>query len=126
MKIFTSKSQKFGEIGEQYAKKYLINNGYIIFDTNFTRKFGEIDVITIKESHVDYFEVKSMSAMSLINARDNLAKQKIQKLIRICGFHFTEIMKSKNYKTFSIHALLVKISHETKSVEIELLKNINI
>ena len=58
MKIFTSETQKIGEIGEEVACKYLINKGFTVLERNFTRKAGEIDIIATKEWELHFFEVK--------------------------------------------------------------------
>lgn len=41
------------------ALKYLEKNGYEILDRNFYTKFGEIDIIGIKEKEIIFFEVKT-------------------------------------------------------------------
>jgi len=59
MKKFTSKSQKIGQIGENVASKYLIKHGFSIIDRNYTRKWGEIDIIAKKNNRIHFIEVKS-------------------------------------------------------------------
>lgn len=44
-KVFTSKSQQVGELGENIAVKYLEKKGYKILERNFTTRIGEIDII---------------------------------------------------------------------------------
>lgn len=61
MKKFTSDSQKIGEIGEDVACKYLIKKGYLVLERNYTRKWGEIDIIAQKDSKLYFIEVKSRS-----------------------------------------------------------------
>ena len=50
-----------GRLGEETAKKYLVNNGYTILHTNFHSKFGEIDIIAEKDSMLVFIEVKTRS-----------------------------------------------------------------
>ena len=61
MKVFTSETQKIGEIGEEIACKYLINKGFTVIERNFTRKAGEIDIVAKKGNEIHFFEVKSVS-----------------------------------------------------------------
>ena len=49
MKNFTSKSQKIGKIGEDIAAKFLMKHGFSVLDRNYTKKWGEIDIIAQKE-----------------------------------------------------------------------------
>ena len=44
-KVFTSKTQKRGETGENIAVFYLERQGFKIIDRNYTVKAGEIDII---------------------------------------------------------------------------------
>src|SRR3989344_3890108 len=60
-KVFTSKTQKIGEIGENLAIKFLMKHGFTILDRNYTKKWGEIDIVAEKESKIHFVEVKSVS-----------------------------------------------------------------
>jgi putative endonuclease len=65
MKNFTSKSQKIGELGEDIACMFLMKHGFNIVERNYTRKWGEIDVIAIKNNILYFIEVKSKSVSNL-------------------------------------------------------------
>lgn len=60
-KIFTSDSQKIGEIGEKVAAQFLMKHGFTILDRNHTKKWGELDVIAEKEGRLYFIEVKSVT-----------------------------------------------------------------
>ena len=64
-KVFTSKSQKIGEIGEDIACKFLVKQGFDIIERNFTRKCGEIDIVAKKNKKIHFIEVKSVSRENL-------------------------------------------------------------
>lgn len=61
MKIFTSKKQKIGLVGEEFAKMFLVKQGFSIIDTNFSSRFGEIDIIGVKNTRIYFFEVKTLT-----------------------------------------------------------------
>jgi putative endonuclease len=61
MKNFTSKNQKIGELGEDIACKYLEKQGFLVKERNYTKKWGEIDIIATKEGKLYFIEVKSVS-----------------------------------------------------------------
>lgn len=61
MKKFTSKSQKIGELGEDVACKYLEKQGFYVLERNYTKKWGEIDIIAKKDDKLYFIEVKSVS-----------------------------------------------------------------
>ena len=64
-KIFTSKTQKIGEIGEKTAVRFLMKHGFYILDKNYTKKWGEIDIIAKKSNKLYFIEVKSISCDNL-------------------------------------------------------------
>jgi len=51
---------KVGDLGEGMAAEFLQNNGFTILETNFNRKWGELDLVTTK-NHKDiiFVEVKT-------------------------------------------------------------------
>ena len=60
-KVFTSKSQKTGELGENLAETYLKKKGYRIIERNYTIPQGEIDIIAKEGNDLIFIEVKSIS-----------------------------------------------------------------
>ena len=60
-KVFTSKSQKTGELGESLAEKYLKKKGYRIIERNYTIPQGEIDIIAKEGNDLIFVEVKAIS-----------------------------------------------------------------
>lgn len=55
-----SKKSK-GQQGEQLIARYLQSQGYTINAINYTKRFGEIDIIAQKDSLVAFVEVKTRS-----------------------------------------------------------------
>jgi Holliday junction resolvase-like predicted endonuclease len=64
-KVFTSETQKTGEIGENIATRFLMKHGFSILDRNYTKKWGEIDIIAEKSNKLHFIEVKSVSRETL-------------------------------------------------------------
>jgi putative endonuclease len=64
-KIFTSKSQKTGELGETIVVNYLLGKGFSVLERNYTKKWGEIDIVAKKGSMLHFIEVKSKSVLDL-------------------------------------------------------------
>jgi len=60
-KIFTSETQKIGEVGENIAERFLVKHNFLILDRNYTKKWGEIDIIAEKGNKLYFIEVKSVS-----------------------------------------------------------------
>lgn len=66
-KVFTSEKQKIGEIGENIAIKFLMKRNFSILDRNYTKKWGEIDIVAEKKNKLYFIEVKSVSRETLDN-----------------------------------------------------------
>ena len=64
MKNFTSDSQKIGQLGEDMACTFLMKHGFSILERNYTKKWGEIDIIAKKEDKIYFIEVKSKKVIS--------------------------------------------------------------
>jgi len=60
-KIFTSEAQKMGEIGENIAVRFLMKHNFSILDRNYTKKWGELDIVAEKNEKLYFIEVKSVS-----------------------------------------------------------------
>ncbi len=61
MKIFTSEKQKIGLLGEQFAEMFLVKHGFSIIDRNFSNRFGEIDIVAMKDSRIYFLEIKTLT-----------------------------------------------------------------
>ncbi len=70
MKKFTSNSQKIGKLGEDIASKFLMKHGFTVLERNYTKKWGEIDIVAKKDNKYYFVEVKSVSCVTLPNFKD--------------------------------------------------------
>ncbi len=68
-----------GDIAEDKAYIFLIKNDFEVFERNFYTRFGEIDLIAIKDGVLHFVEVKS--SISFESAINNISKKKIDRII---------------------------------------------
>ena len=52
-------SRQKGDFAEDRAIDYLQEQGFLVIDRNFSSRFGEIDIIAIKDKVLHFVEVKS-------------------------------------------------------------------
>jgi putative endonuclease len=52
-------NKNIGRIGEEMARHYLQDHGYILLKQNFTTHWGELDLIMQKENKIIFVEVKT-------------------------------------------------------------------
>ncbi|MEK7607778.1 MAG: YraN family protein [Patescibacteria group bacterium] len=95
MKNFSSETQKKGEIGESIACTYLMRNGFEVLDRNYTRKWGEVDIIALKQGILHFIEVKSVTRENFdknlnIRPEDQMHAWKQRKLARTIELYINE------------------------------------
>lgn len=73
-------SREKGNKAEELAKKYLYDNGFEIVEQNFYSRFGEIDIIALKDKTLHFIEVKS--AENYEKAIQNITPKKLSRLIK--------------------------------------------
>ncbi len=71
-----TEKQKIGKIGEDCACEYLEKNGYKVLDRNYSRKWGELDIVAKKDKKIHFVEVKSVSRV-ISDSRDNFISSQI-------------------------------------------------
>jgi len=106
-KVFTSKTQKIGELGEKVAIEYLKRKGYQIKETNFTCRMGEIDIIafspvSVSDKHetLCFIEVKAVTRekMEKYNwkPQQNFHQQKLGKMLKTVQYYLYKNREVKN------------------------------
>ncbi len=126
-KVFTSKTQKRGELGEEIACKYLISKGFEIMERNYTLKVGEIDIVVKKGKVVHFIEIKSSIGSfgdignSLYRPEENLHPKKLSRLYRTVEIY---VMDKNVLNDWQIDLLTIYIDPITKKAKVELFEKI--
>lgn len=81
-------SRKKGNIAEEAACKFLFENGYTIVEKNFYSRFGEIDIIAVKDEVLHFIEVKSGADYE--HAIQNITPSKISKIIKTAQIYMSK------------------------------------
>ena len=130
-KIFTSKTQKTGEIGENIAVKFLMKHNFIILNRNYTKKWGEIDIIAEKFNKLYFIEVKSMfspnkvthETLDLYNPEDNMHPWKLKRLSRTIQTYLLS-EKISDEKEWQVNLLVVFLDIKNKKAKIKVVNDI--
>lgn len=134
-KVFTSKTQKTGQLGEKIASKYLKNKNFLILDNNYSRKWGEIDIIALKDNITHFIEVKTVAVSYetvlkdvsreknyYIKPEENMTFQKYKKLEKAVGSYVGE----KGLEgEFQIDLLTVYLDESRKEAHIKVFEKIS-
>ncbi|MCX6747526.1 MAG: YraN family protein [Candidatus Nomurabacteria bacterium] len=142
-KVFTSKTQQTGEIGENIAVKFLVKHGYSILERNYTKKWGEIDVIAQKEGKLYFVEVKSVSRLTLpsfvtretsennvihetndeYRPEDNMHPWKLKRLSRTIQTYLASSKASEDLE-WQVDLLVVYLNLKDKKAKVKVIKDI--
>jgi len=129
MKNFTSNSQKIGELGEGVACKFLVKSGFSILERNYTKKWGEIDIIAQKKDKRYFIEVKSkqVKSMDLISyetnrPEENMHKWKIERLRRVVETYL--ISKRAGCTDWQFDLLIVYLDLNKRLARVRVVDNI--
>ena len=104
-----------GDEAEKKASIFLKNCGFKIVEKNYyAKKFGEIDIIAIKDDIYHFVEVKSGDTFEPVF---NITNSKLRKIKNSLHFY----LKTKNLDVpFCVDAIIIKNNH------IDFLENITI
>jgi putative endonuclease len=120
-KLFTSKTQTLGHLGEHLAVRYLLAEEFEIIDTNITYSFGEIDILAKKEDELYFFEVKAGKRENNFQPAQNFTTKKIRRIsLAVQNYLYV------NQTNLSVHVagLVVLISTYEKEASVELFENL--
>ena len=128
-KVFTSKNQRTGEIGEHVAARYFASKGFEIIERNYTKRCGEIDIIARKRNKTHFIEVKSIKVFdaqlrtenSGYRPEENMHFAKQQKLRRTIQTYLGEIGLKGEWQ---FDLAVVYIGDELKEARVKILENI--
>jgi len=132
-KVFTSKTQKTGEIGENIATRFLVKHDFLILNRNYTKKWGEIDIVAEKADKLYFIEVKSVSKYDLNNVthetmdqyhpEDNMHPWKLKRLSRTIQTYLLS-EKIPDEKEWQVDLLVVFLDIESKKAKIKVVNDI--
>ncbi|KKQ21299.1 MAG: hypothetical protein US45_C0011G0007 [Candidatus Nomurabacteria bacterium GW2011_GWA1_37_20] len=131
-KVFTSEKQKIGEIAENIAVRFLVKQDFLILDRNYTKKWGEIDIIAEKTNKLYFIEVKSVSretldsvtyeTMDQYKPEDNMHPWKLKRMARTIQTYL--LSKNLDEKEWQVDLLVVFLSLKDKNAKIKVVNDI--
>lgn len=95
-------SRTKGLLAEELACQFLVAQGCALLERNFHCRFGEIDIIALKEGVLHFVEVKSAERSEPIYAITPSKLQKIQKSVQVY------LQRTQTTLDFCIDALIIK------------------
>ncbi len=114
--------KEIGNKNEKLAQKYLQENNYQILKTNFSTRFGEIDIIAQKDEFLVFIEVRSKSYTYFGKPFETVNKNKIQKIVKTAQVFISENnLKNLNIRFDVISIINGKINHIESAFDLDFL-----
>ena len=78
-------NKKIGNLGENMASMFLVKHGFDVLDRNYSKKWGEIDIVAKKDNVFHFVEVKSVVSCGTTEYRpeENVHYWKLKRLARV-------------------------------------------
>ena len=117
-----------GNAGERAACTFLENKGFKIVARNYLRKWGELDIVAVKDNVLHFFEVKSVTAdfsagLDSHRPEDNVHGLKVKRLRRMIETYLEEEGNGLDSQ-FSFHILCVFMDMKSRKARIEWMENV--
>ena len=117
--------KKIGALGENMACRFLVKHGFKILDRNYSKKWGEIDIVAEKDKIFRFIEVKSIVSYETDRYRpeENVHYQKLKRLSRVIQTYLLD--KKVSYETeWQIDIMAVFLDLENKKAKFRFMENI--
>lgn len=111
---------KSGVWGELFTARYLRDNGFKIITSNYSCRFGEIDIIAMKDDIIGFVEVKTRAQDSENRPMEAVDEEKQNKM-RMTADSFLSYSGLKNATRFDVCE--VWLNEEQKLVKLNYIPN---
>ena len=118
-------NRKTGDKGEDIACFYLQKQGFLIQERSHLRKWGEIDIIAVKDGIQHFNEVKSVidKGNTTYRPEENVHELKQRKLRRVIQTYLNENKYGTDVE-FKFHVIVVKMNIRTGESNVEMIENV--
>lgn len=128
----SGQKNKIGAHGEKLAENWLKKQGFSILDTNYLKKWGEIDIVAHETGKIHFVEVKTVSyetkeelnravSHGTWRPEENVHFKKIQRLNRTIESWLSE---NKSKSDWQIDVIAIRMVPREKFATIKYIPNI--
>lgn len=114
-------NRETGRLGENFARKYLLEKGYSILQQNYSTKYGEIDIIAKDGTLIVFIEVKTRRGISFGYPREAVDKHKQIKIKNMAELYILSKKLTDIPMRFDVIEVFLDENYNAKSIS--LLKN---
>ena len=110
---------RFGDWGEEYARRFLEKKGYLIIEAKYRGKYGEIDLVAWEGECLVFVEVKSRRTRAFGRPEESVTAAKQQKLVQSAQ----EYVQEKGYEDREWRIDVVGIEAGGARPRVQLIRN---
>lgn len=103
--------KELGNFGENYVSGYLKNSGFKIIDRNYHTKYGEIDIIAIKDGKIHFVEVKTRRSLLFGTPEEAYSIKKQKRIIKTALTYLVENNLRQHFQ-IDLIALIINEKNE--------------
>lgn len=104
-----------GKKAEDYAISLLKKTSYKVLDRNFHSRFGEIDIIAIKDGVLIFVEVKARWSAKFGTPEEAVTPGKIQKIVKTAQYYYMTHKNLPEKQRIEVVALEINGGNVTSS-----------
>lgn len=117
-----------GGLGEKLATRFLREQGFKIVETNYRKKWGEIDIIAEKSDILHFVEVKATATVSQetndeYRPEENIRLWKKQRMARAIKTYLLD-RKISDEKEFEIDVIALNLDFLSRKAKIRWVQNV--
>ncbi len=94
-----------GRLGERLARKYLLDKGYEILESNYRNRLGEIDIIALHKGILVFIEVKTRTNIKYGYAYEAVNSRKQSKIMKTSMVY----IKSRGYGDMQLRYDIIEV-----------------
>jgi putative endonuclease len=83
----SNQRQRLGKLGEDLATQYLIKNHYQVIGRNFKARYGELDIIAIKDNVLVFVEVKTRIGERFGKPEEAVTPWKLREVVKTAEYY---------------------------------------
>lgn len=81
------RKKALGKKGENFASDYLRKHGYRVIDRNFQKRYGELDIICVKDKTLIFVEVKTRIGHTFGKPEEAVTPRKLTEIKQTAAYY---------------------------------------
>lgn len=124
-----TRKREIGDFGESIASKFLMKRNFSILDRNYSKPWGEIDIVSRLAGTYHFIEVKTVRAdLSVTHetgdtwrAEENIHPAKLKRLSRVIQ---TYLLDKDIEDDWQLDAIVVELDDNHRKAKVRFIENI--